>query len=201
MSEHEENGKLFGEFPPVPTEVWEERIKSDLKGADYEKKLIWKTGEGFDVKPYFRSEDLAGIEYLDTLPGSYPYLRGPRVDSNKWIIRQDITDSDIETANCKAREAVSKGAEAIGLNATEITTHKQMQQLLDGIDFETTEIHFISSRSYPLTLELFLYEVSHRGTDGDKIKGSLNFDFSGTCFFTGISMYPKRTTSKRSPTC
>jgi methylmalonyl-CoA mutase len=185
MSDHEENGKLFSEFPPVTTEMWEERIKCDLKGADYEKKLIWKTGEGFDVKPYFRSEDLEGIEYLDSFPGSYPYLRGPRTDSNKWVIRQDIHESRIDIANRQALEAISKGIEAIGLNSTEITTHRQMQQLLAGIDFEKTEIHFISSRSYPLTLELFLYEVSHRGTAGAKIKGSLNFDFLGYMLLHG----------------
>ena len=37
--------KLFAEFPPVTTERWEEAIKADLKGADYEKKLVWKFGE------------------------------------------------------------------------------------------------------------------------------------------------------------
>ena len=41
--------KLFTEFPPVPTEKWEEVITADLKGADYERKLVWKTGEGFNV--------------------------------------------------------------------------------------------------------------------------------------------------------
>ena len=32
--------KLFTEFPPVPTEKWEEVITADLKGADYERKLV-----------------------------------------------------------------------------------------------------------------------------------------------------------------
>ena len=41
--------KLFAEFPPVSTEQWEEVITKDLKGADYEKKLVWKTPEGFSV--------------------------------------------------------------------------------------------------------------------------------------------------------
>ena len=41
--------KLFTEFPPVPTEKWEEVITADLKGADYERKLVWKTGEGFNL--------------------------------------------------------------------------------------------------------------------------------------------------------
>lgn len=47
--------KLFTEFPPVPTEKWEEVITADLKGADYERKLVWKTGEGFNVRPYYRA--------------------------------------------------------------------------------------------------------------------------------------------------
>ena len=38
-----EDNKLFSEFPPVSTEKWEEVINKDLKGADYEKKLVWKT--------------------------------------------------------------------------------------------------------------------------------------------------------------
>ena len=38
--------KLFQEFPPITTEQWKEKIVKDLKGADYDKKLVWKTGEG-----------------------------------------------------------------------------------------------------------------------------------------------------------
>jgi hypothetical protein len=44
MEEEKKNGegeKLFKDFPPVPTSLWEEKIRADLKGADYEKKLIW----------------------------------------------------------------------------------------------------------------------------------------------------------------
>ena len=48
---------------------------SDLKGADYDKKLIWKTGEGFDVKPYFRSGDLEGIPGYNA--GFLPVPEGP----------------------------------------------------------------------------------------------------------------------------
>ena len=56
--------KLFTEFPPVPTEKWEEVITADLKGADYERKLVWRTGEGFNVRPYYRAENLEGIRFL-----------------------------------------------------------------------------------------------------------------------------------------
>ena len=62
--------KLFTEFPPVPTEKWEEVITADLKGADYERKLVWKTGEGFNVRPYYRAENLEGCLLYTSNPAS-----------------------------------------------------------------------------------------------------------------------------------
>ena len=44
MSQKEKiSKKLFEEFPAISTQQWEEKINIDLKGADYEKKLSWKT--------------------------------------------------------------------------------------------------------------------------------------------------------------
>jgi methylmalonyl-CoA mutase len=45
--------KLFSDFPAVSTEQWMEKITADLKGADFEKKLVWRTNEGFKVKPFY----------------------------------------------------------------------------------------------------------------------------------------------------
>ena len=42
----------------MSTAAWEAAIARDLKGADYEKRLIWRTEEGLAVKPYYRAEDL-----------------------------------------------------------------------------------------------------------------------------------------------
>ena len=44
--------KLFSDFAPTTTEQWMEKVTADLKGADFEKKLVWKTNEGFKVKPF-----------------------------------------------------------------------------------------------------------------------------------------------------
>ena len=81
-----EDNKLFGEFPPVPTEKWEEVINKDLKGADYEKKLVWKTIEGFKVKPYYRAEDLENLEYLDSNPDQMPYTRPLACAPARWTV-------------------------------------------------------------------------------------------------------------------
>ena len=81
--------KLFTEFPPISTEEWEATINKDLKGADYEKKLVWRTDEGFNVRPYYRAENLNDLQYLDTLPGEFPYTRGTKADNNRWEIVQE----------------------------------------------------------------------------------------------------------------
>jgi len=174
--DNNEQTKLFSEFPPVPTSAWEEKILVDLKGADYNKKLISKTGEGFDVKPYYRAEDLAGLEYLNALPDESPFVRGIRKNNNDWIVRQDFSTSDPGKTNALAVEAIAKGVDAVGFKVREVTTQRQMSQLLAGIDFYKTGINFTSSHSYPATLDLFVYEVGHFGDEGEKVHGSLNFD-------------------------
>lgn len=79
--------KLFSDFAPVTTEQWMEKVTADLKGADYEKKLVWKTNEGFKVKPFYRMEDLEGLKTVDALPGEFPYREVPRKAMYGWCVR------------------------------------------------------------------------------------------------------------------
>jgi methylmalonyl-CoA mutase len=185
MDQKNRDEKLFPEFPPSSTVEWEDKIKADLKGADYDRKLVWKTDEGFDVRPYYREENLEQLGYLESLPGEFPFVRGGKTDRNSWIIRQDIYPEEIAEANRQALEAIRNGANAIGLCVKSITTHKQMNELLNGIDLHSAGIHFYSSRSYPLTLELFLYELNHRDITGENVRGSLNFDPFGYLLLKG----------------
>jgi methylmalonyl-CoA mutase len=103
---------LLDEFPPVKTLEWETAVALDLKGADYEKRLIWRTEDGFVGKPYYRVSDLRGLAMVDKAPGQFPYRRGIRA-SGDWTIREIIEAADPRTANCAARDAVAAGAEAI----------------------------------------------------------------------------------------
>ena len=51
MAEQELN--LLADFPAVSTKTWKDKIIADLKGADFEKKLVWRTPEGFNVQPFY----------------------------------------------------------------------------------------------------------------------------------------------------
>ena len=80
--------KLFSEFPPVTTEEWMAKITADLKGVPFEKKLVWKTGEGFNVNPFYRAEDIEGLATATSLPGEFPYVRAVRKSATRgWSVR------------------------------------------------------------------------------------------------------------------
>jgi len=84
---------LAAEFPPVSTEAWEAAIAKDLKGADYAKKLIWKLDDGIGVRPYYRREDLAGLEaQTGVAPGEFPFARG---GAAAWEISETAPEGGI----------------------------------------------------------------------------------------------------------
>ena len=61
MAESKE--KLFDQFPPVSTQEWKEKVVADLKGADFDKKLVWRTNEGFNVNPHVPCRRHSEFEY------------------------------------------------------------------------------------------------------------------------------------------
>ncbi|MBO4600026.1 MAG: methylmalonyl-CoA mutase small subunit [Bacteroidales bacterium] len=180
-----EDNKLFSEFPPVSTEKWEEVIVKDLKGADYEKKLVWKTIEGFKVKPYYRAEDLEHLEYLDSNPNQAPFTRGKHADNNVWDIRQDIKADRLEEANALALEALERGADSIGLCPCKVKSVEDMQRLLKGIHPEACKVNFTCGSHAIETLKLFVEVVKQGGYDPAKVEGSINYDIYGHALLHG----------------
>src|SRR5579864_8912369 len=82
---------LGEDFPPVATATWEAAIQKDLKGADYEKKLVWRSDEGLAVRPYYRAENIAGlVDQLGSAPGQFPFVRG---SGKAWEIDQKAVPS------------------------------------------------------------------------------------------------------------
>jgi methylmalonyl-CoA mutase len=168
--------KLFSEFSPVATEAWEELINKDLKGADYNRKLVWHTIEGFDVRPYYRAENLQNLDYLNTLPNEFPYTRGVRKAYNQWEIVQEINEAQPEEANRIATNALTKGATMAAFNAQEIDSAEKIAKLLANIDLEKYGVQFNHAPNYLTLVQLFTQYVDAKGYDKAKISGGIDFD-------------------------
>lgn len=171
-----EDNKLFAEFPPISTEKWEEAINKDLKGADYEKKLVWKTIEGFKVKPYYRAEDLEGLEYLAANPNEYPYTRGKKETTNTWEVRQNIEEKDPAKANAFAVDAVKRGATSLGLRTCHVASQEDMATLLKGLKPNEVKINFTCGKDWMAVMQLFEETAKQMGFDPKACAGSLNYD-------------------------
>ena len=168
---------LFGEFPPVSTQAWMDKITADLKGADFEKKLVWKTNEGFSVNPFYRQEDLEQVKYLDSLPNGFPYIRGVK-QCNCWFVRQDIVVTDAKSANAKALDLLNKGVNSFGFifECKNPVTAEDVKILLKGIMSDDIELNFSMCCKNKDLLQLVIDEFKAHGKDLSKAKGSFNID-------------------------
>ncbi|MCK9310650.1 MAG: methylmalonyl-CoA mutase small subunit [Bacteroidales bacterium] len=169
--------KLFSEFPPVSTKEWMEKVTIDLKGADFEKKLVWKTNEGFNVRPFYRSEDIEGMKTTDSLPGEFPFVRGTKTNNN-WYVRQDIEVTTPQKANEKALEVLEKGITSLCFAFSgKHFDAKSMETLFNGIQLDCIEINFrICFTEAAKITKLLVDYVKAAKINPDKIKGSINFD-------------------------
>jgi methylmalonyl-CoA mutase len=148
---------VLSEFAPVTTEAWEQAIREDLKGADYAEKLVWRSPEGFNVKPYYRAEDLAGMEFLNAAPGDFPYVRG-NGPSGGWRIREQIEAVDPEDANRAAQFAVAAGAEEVAFTGALVSNTSDLGILLSNLS--EVAVRFETANS--ATAGLLIDRLNHR---------------------------------------
>ena len=177
MSNNKE--KLFTEFTAPTTQEWLDKIEVDLKGADFQKRLVWRTNEGFNVQPFYRREDLKDLKTPDALPGEFPFVRGNKKDNNEWYVRQNIVvGGDPAAANKKALDILMKGVDSIGfrIGHDEISA-EYLETLLKDIRLDIVEVSYRACQRHALQLaDLLVAYFEKMGYDKEKIVGGLGFD-------------------------
>ncbi len=170
MAENKE--KLFDQFPGISYEEWRAKVEADLKGADFDKKLVWRTNEGFNVQPIYRAEDTAKLTTTDSLPGQFPYVRGTR-ENNDWLTRQEIIAETPADANAKAKEVLTKGVTSLGLN---IPDAADLATLLDGIDLTAVEVNLKCCMSKALDVAKALVVYLKEKNLCNAFRGSIDYN-------------------------
>ena len=176
MSNNKE--KLFSEFQAPTTQEWLDKIQVDLKGADFQKRLVWRTNEGFNVQPFYRREDLANLKTPDALPGEFPFVRGNKKDNNVWYVRQNIVVDDPAKANAKALDILNKGIDSLGFKVKGSQVRAELiDTLLNNILCDIVEVNFSTCPAHALDLaNILVAYFEKKGYDKEKVVGSINFD-------------------------
>lgn len=170
MAENRE--RLFDQFPEVSYAEWRAKVEADLKGADFSKKLVWRTNEGFDVQPVYRAEDIADFKTTDSLPGQYPYVRGTRTE-NDWLTRQDIIAETAEEANAIALDVLTKGVTSLGFK---VAAPEDLAVLLKGIDLAKVEINLTCCPGKVVEVAKALVAAVAAAGANDTFRGSIDYN-------------------------
>lgn len=118
---------LFNEFDEVSAKKWKQKIQYDLKGADYNDKLIWQSPESINVKPFYHSDDFSSE--FSPIPGQ----------PQSWKIVQNIFIDDTKIVNHLALDAIQRGSEAIIFTAER---EFDIKKVFKNFPFEKASIYF-----------------------------------------------------------
>tara|TARA_R110002124_G_scaffold55559_1_gene156995 strand:- start:13654 stop:15003 length:1350 start_codon:yes stop_codon:yes gene_type:complete len=116
---------LFNYFNTISAAAWKQKIQVDLKGADYNDTLLWKTDEDIVVKPFYTKEDRKNSSSTE--------------EKFNCNISQSIFINDEKIANYIALNALEKGANAIEFIANKTFDYKT---ILKKIDTNQTALYF-----------------------------------------------------------
>lgn len=188
-----QNNSLFSEFPPVSLQEWEKQIASDLKGADYRKKLKWNTLEGVEPLPFYREDDLKNLPSAAASPAS----------PGEWMRTEPIYESDIETISRQIQQGLESGMNSFRLKAgfhpdlksltgTELKSHDQFERIFPPAADRSYSVLFDSGPATPAILA-FASKQQH-------LKGSLfRFDPFSDMARSGIQAFSDRSLRKIVP--
>ena len=170
--------KLFTEFSAPTTQEWLDKIEVDLKGADFQKRLVWKTNEGFSVQPFYRREDVEKLQTPNAMPDEFPFVRGNKKDNNLWYVRQEIEASDAKEANAKALDILNKGIDSLSFTIPgDSVSADFIEQLLDGILCDVVEVNFNTCKRHSVELaQILVAYFEKKGYDKEKVVGSIDWD-------------------------
>jgi methylmalonyl-CoA mutase len=177
MSKKRTDKKLFDDFAPVSTKKWVDKVNADLKGVDYRKRLFWTSPEGIEIKPFYRSEDIKKTDYLNALPGDFPFTRGTKTN-NTPLLRQDIFIKDIDEANRKSLDILMKGVNSLGFifSSNYIARVADIEKLMENIFADSVEINFMIGTGSHKVISVYEELVKKYNRDPQSIEASVDFD-------------------------
>jgi methylmalonyl-CoA mutase len=105
--------------------AWKTLARAELRGGDPDA-LVTETPDGIRIRPLYTQGDLEALEHVDTLPGAFPFLRGPRATmyaNRPWTVRQYAGFSTAEESNAFFRANLAAGQQGLSV-AFDLATHR-----------------------------------------------------------------------------
>ena len=177
---------------------------------------IWETPEGIPVKAVYTGADTAGLDFLDTLPGIAPYVRGPypaMYALQPWTIRQYAGFSTAEDSNAFYRRNIAAGQKGLSI-AFDLATHRgydsdhprvkgdvgmagvaidsiyDMRTLFDAIPLQDMTVSMTMNGAVLPVLALFIVAGEEQGVPASQLAGTIQNDILKEFMVRNTYIYP-----------
>ena len=195
--------------------LWRQLASKDRKGADPDE-LIWHTPEGIDVKPLYMLADVEDLDFSDSTPGAYPFVRGPRATmyaGQPWTIRQYAGFSTAEESNAFYRANLAAGQMGLSV-AFDLATHRgydsdhprvvgdvgkagvaidsveDMKILFDGVPLDQMSVSMTMNGAVLPVLASFIVAGEEQGVPRAKLTGTIQNDILKEFMVRNTYIYP-----------
>src|SRR5213592_4142243 len=196
-------------------DLWRRLAGKERKGAAPDG-LVWHTPEGIDVNPLYTAADVQGLEFLDTVPGAFPFLRGPRATmyaGQPWTLRQYGGFSTAEAPNAFFRRNLAAGQTGLSI-AFDLATHRgydsdhprvvgdvgkagvaidsveDMNILFDGIPLDRMSVSMTMNGAVLPVLAGYIVAAEEQGVAQEKLTGTIQNDILKEFMVRNTYIYP-----------
>jgi len=193
---------------------WKDLASKDLKGDPDQ--LVWHTPEGISVKPLYTRADVEHLEFADSIPGDFPFLRGPRATmyaARPWTIRQYAGFSTAEESNAFYRANLAAGQMGLSV-AFDLATHRgydsdhprvvgdvgkagvaidsveDMKILFDGVPLEKMSVSMTMNGAVLPILASFIVAGEEQGVPLAELTGTIQNDILKEFMVRNTYIYP-----------
>jgi methylmalonyl-CoA mutase len=200
---------------PIDLQAWQELVKRETKGKTPEA-LTWDTPEGIPVKPLYTQRDLDALDYIDTAPGLFPFVRGPKATmyaGRPWTIRQYAGFSTAEESNAFYRRGLAAGQKGLSV-AFDLATHRgydsdhprvvgdvgkagvaidsveDMKILFDGIPLSEMSVSMTMNGAVLPVLAAYIVAAEEQGAKLDQLTGTIQNDILKEFMVRNTYIYP-----------
>ena len=164
------NNNLFSEFQPNSKQEWMEKVTIDLKGADFDKKLVWKNSNQIAIQPFYRNEDK-----------TLHFTTNRKSDTNIINYRTIVTNTDLE-GNKQALIAINEGITGLIFN---IKKGFSIVKLLNEINLSSIAISFILETNEVEFVKEYLNLVQNNTVPSEQLKGFVDMNLISEYLTTG----------------
>ncbi len=203
------------QFPKKTLADWHALATRESKGRPPEE-LTWDTPEGIPVKPLYTSADLETLDHLDSLPGTAPFVRGPRATmyaGRPWTVRQYAGFSTAEESNAFYRKNLEAGQTGLSV-AFDLATHRgydsdhprvvgdvgkagvaidsvaDMKILFDGIPLDKMSVSMTMNGAVLPVMAMYIIAAEEQGVSPDQLAGTLQNDILKEFMVRNTYIYP-----------